>query len=199
MSHYPEFYHSIPKTLAYVTNILQDACKNRHNPCHTMNIAYIHHNMPVCRTVVLRTCDNQLDYLQFNTDYRSPKIDAIKYNQHVAGHFYDNQSKIQLSIHTKAIIHYMDDVAKEAWEKTQILSRQCYLQETAPSYPIAKPDKKKQTMDILDETEKGYFNFCVIRLYIKKIDFLYLHSNANRRILFTKNTHNQFIGEWISP
>jgi hypothetical protein len=165
-----------------------------------MNIAYVDNNIPYCRTVVVRECATDMSYIRFHTDYRSPKIGILKQNPKIAVHFYSLDHKIQLSMNGTASIYYMDKITADAWHKTQFISRQCYLTPNAPSNrcdePLLYRDNAKDT---LFDTEQGYYNFAVIKILIKKIDFLYLHIHNNRRIIFTKNEANQFDGVWCNP
>ena len=199
MNKYPDFYNSIPKTWEYLIGILGNACNDRHSPLRTANVAYVDGNIPYCRTVVLRYCHNDLSYLQFHTDYRSPKVKNLSENPNIAIHFYDKENKIQLSMNGVASVNYMNDTTQEAWHKTQFLSRQGYLHANSPNIPLCDPDLyHKNTVKSIIETEHGYYNFAVIKIMIHKIDFLYLHGNGNRRIIFTKNDVHEFNGEWFS-
>lgn len=200
---YPQFYNSIALTFDHIRHILTNSYTNRNSPFRTMNICYNDTQRPYCRTVVLRYCDNNLSYLQCHTDYRSPKISALQQNPHIALHFYDPQSKVQISMNGTATIHYMNDIAKTAWKKTQTLSRRCYLTPLPPSTLIPEPhsgfdDKFTNNTQTSEETEQGYHNFSVIRVEIQQIDWLYLHSHGNRRIIFTKN-NAEFHGSWCIP
>lgn len=200
---YPDFYNSIPKSLQYIRKSLTHGFLNRQSAFRTMNLCYIYDNKPYCRTVVLRDCHDDLLYLQCHTDYRSPKIQALRENNQIAAHFYDSHSKIQITLNGTANIHYKDDIAKKAWDNTQVLSRRCYLSQLPPSYITTEADTGfdvkfiNNTQNYAD-TEIGYDNFSVIRIMLQKIDWLYLHAHGNRRIIFTKNT-TEFKGQWCIP
>ena len=50
----------------------------------------------------------------------------------------------------------------------------------------------------LEESEKGYENFCVIETYIKSIEWLYLVANGHRRAKFLLK--NDIIDKkWLIP
>ncbi len=200
---YPDFYNSIPLTFETIQQCLTQGVSDRNSHFRTMNLSYINQNMPFCRTVVLREYDADLAYLQYHTDYRSPKIQALSENNNVAVHFYDSQSKIQMSMNGLAIIHHKDDIAENAWQKTQILSRRCYLSQYAPTTLVSEPhngfdEKFKGNTQTYADTHIGYDNFSVVRIMIKTIDWLYLHMHGNRRIIFTNDTTG-FNGQWCIP
>lgn len=200
---YPSFYNNINNSFIHIQDILVDAVNNRYSPFRTMNIGYINDNVPMSRVVVLRHCETDLSFLQFHTDYRSPKIKALTKNHFISALFYDHTTKLQLSINGKAQIHYKDTVAEKAWEKTQILSRRCYLSLNPPSTLIPEADagfdsKFMNNTQTLAETEAGYDNFAVVRIYINQIDWLYLHAHGNRRIIFTPSNKG-FDGQWYAP
>jgi hypothetical protein len=168
-----------------------------------MNIAYVSDNIPYCRAVVLRYCHDDLSYLQFHTDYRASKIKNLTDNPNIALNFYDHKAKMQLSMNGTTCVHYMNDVTQAAWHKTQFLSRQCYLETNPPNISLCDPAlyHKNKVKNII-ETEHGYYHFAVIKIIIDKIDFLYLHGNGNRRIIFTKDDNKDndiFRGEWSVP
>jgi pyridoxamine 5'-phosphate oxidase len=200
---YPQFYNSIPLTFDHMCDVLTNSYQNRNSPFRTMNICYIDTQKPYCRSVVLRHCDDNLVYLQFHTDYRSPKINALQQNPEIALHFYDSPSKTQITMNGIATIHYMNDISETSWAKTQTLSRRSYLTHLPPSTLIPEPhsgfdNKFIDNTQTPKETEQGYDKFAVVRVDIQKIDWVYLHAHGNRRIIFTKND-TEFNGSWCIP
>jgi len=204
---YPEFYNSIPQSLDHLKSLISQGISSRHTPFRTMNLCYIKDNTPVCRTVVIRQSDPDLSFIQCHSDYRSPKIKALMQHNQVAFHCYDSTSKVQLSMNGTAKVHYQDAITEQSWDKTQILSRRCYLSPLAPSSLITEPSagfdpefiNNTQTKE---DTHIGYDNFAVIRVHLHQIDYLYLHKHGNRRIVFTKNkpmTDSSFDGTWCIP
>jgi pyridoxine/pyridoxamine 5'-phosphate oxidase len=84
------------------------------------------------RIVVLRGAFKDKRVLRFHTDLRSSKISALKNNNNIYFLFYNKKRKIQVRAKGVATIHYQDEVTKEAWAKTQVISRKCYLASQAP-------------------------------------------------------------------
>jgi len=200
----PEFYNSISFSYEYIKTQLLDAMGNRKNGLRTMQLCYIKGETPFCRTVVLRHCAPDLSSLHCHSDYRSPKVKAMMSKPNVSIHFYDPALKIQLSMNGMSEIQYKNAITEASWEKTQTLSRRCYLSRNAPSDLLKEPnagfaEKFENNTQTKEETEIGYDNFCVIKTYIHQIDYLYLHKLGNRRILFQKDAHNEFAGQWLAP
>ena len=88
-------------------------------------------------------------------------------------------------------------------EKTQIISRKCYLAEKAPGtvsispnpgYPKELEGKNPK----IEDTEIGFENFCVIESKIDEMEWLYLASQGHRRALIKINENN-VTTEWLTP
>tara|TARA_B100000401_G_scaffold25872_1_gene15445 strand:- start:42 stop:653 length:612 start_codon:yes stop_codon:yes gene_type:complete len=155
------------------------------------------------RVVVLRKFDPINMILNFHTDYRSPKVSNLKQNNKSMLVFYDHKLKIQMRIKTTSIINYQNEIAKEMWDKTKLLSRKCYLTSKDPSSLTSLPEdgipehltgKEPE----FEESEKGYKNFTVIENKINEIDWLYLEISGHRRLnLLFQNNKPQF--QWLIP
>ena len=155
------------------------------------------------RVVVLRKFDPIKMILNFHTDYRSPKVRNLKKNNKSIFVFYDHKSKIQMRIKTTSVLHYQNETAKEAWDKTRLLSRKCYLTSKDPSSFTSIPEdgipkhlngKEPQ----FEESEKGFENFTVVENKIDEIDWLYLEITGHRRLnlIFKKNKPEY---QWLIP
>ena len=152
------------------------------------------------RVVVLRKFDPINMILNFHTDYRSPKVSNLKQNNKSMLVFYDHKLKIQMRIKTTSIINYQNEIAKEMWDKTKLLSRKCYLTSKDPSSLTTLPEDGIPEHLIgkepeFEESEKGYKNFTVIENKINEIDWLYLEISGHRRlILCFKIINHSFSG-----
>ena len=153
------------------------------------------------RVVVLRKADEKNLSLQFHSDIRSTKINAIKKNPNSSLLFYGKKEKIQLRMKVESKLHYNDEITKESWDKTGHISRKCYLVTNGPGTESDKPtsglDNKFDNFDYTkEESEAGYKNFCVIRCKVKSIEWLYLAAKGHRRALidFENNKKN-----WLIP
>ena len=155
------------------------------------------------RVVVLRNFDPINMILNFHTDYRSPKVSNLKENNKSMFVFYDHKLKIQMRIKTTSVINYQNEIAKEMWDKTKLLSRKCYLTSKDPSSLTSLPEDGIPEHLIgkepeFEESEKGYKNFTVIENKINKIDWLYLEISGHRRLnLLFQNNKPQF--QWLIP
>ena len=155
------------------------------------------------RVVVLRKFDPINMILNFHTDYRSPKVSNLKQNNKSMLVFYDHKLKIQMRIKTTSIINYQNEIAKEMWDKTKLLSRKCYLTSKDPSSLTTLPEDGIPEHLIgkepeFEESEKGYKNFTVIENKINEIDWLYLEISGHRRLnLMFQNNKPQF--QWLIP
>ena len=155
------------------------------------------------RIVVLRGAFKDKRVLRFHTDLRSSKISALKNNNNIYFLFYNKKRKIQVRAKGVATIHYQDEVTKEAWEKTQVISRKCYLASQAPGsvsdtphpgYPKELEGKNPN----IEDTEIGFDNFCVIESKINEMEWLYLASQGHRRAkILIKD--QKIITDWLTP
>ena len=187
-----------------IKNLLTIGVEDRKHTFHTPIFSNNNNDMTNSRVVVLRNFKHNKMTLIFNTDYRSPKIIELKKNNKTSFVFYDTKIKIQLRIKTLTKIHYNNDVTLEAWEKTRLFSRKCYLTEKAPSSPTNIPEDGisehlKGINPEQKESENGYKNFSVIENFIQEIDWLYLAASGHRRLKILVNNKNEFTFEWIIP
>ena len=154
------------------------------------------------RVVVLRKADEKNLSLQFHSDIRSTKIDAIKKNPNSSLLFYGKKEKIQLRMKVESKLHYKDDITKVSWDKTGHISRKCYLVTNSPGTKSKKPtsglDNKFDNFDFTkEESEAGYKNFCVIKCKIKSIEWLYLAAKGHPRALIKFEGSKKF--SWLIP
>ena len=154
------------------------------------------------RVVVLRKVDEKNLSLQFHSDIRSTKIDAIKKNSNSSLLFYGKKEKIQLRMKVESQLHYNDEITKESWNKTGHISRKCYLVTNGPGTKSEKPtsglDNKFDNFDFTkEESEAGYKNFCVVKSKIKSIEWLYLAAKGHRRALIDFQGSKKF--SWLIP
>ena len=155
------------------------------------------------RIVVLRGAFKDKRVLRFHTDLRSSKISALKNNNNIYFLFYNKKRKIQVRAKGVATIHYQNEVTKEAWGKTQVISRKCYLASQAPGsvsdtphpgYPKELEGKNPN----IEDTEIGFDNFCVIESKINEMEWLYLASQGHRRAkILIKD--QKIITDWLTP
>ena len=181
---------------------IKDGVLSRKSHFHTMQCGYNDLlGFPTIRTVVLRYAEHDISELRFHTDIRSKKVAALKNNNKISVHFYDVLDKTQICGTGTATVHHHDDISNQAWDKTNILSRRCYLSELPPStvmdYPASGlPEQFLENTHTIEDTHIGQDNFCVIALHIQQWDILYLKSSGNIRIHFDIENNTR---QWIIP
>lgn len=186
-----------------IWSMLEDAVLNRKSNFRTPIFISSNNDEPDGRVVVLRGADKNQRSLSFHSDYRSNKVNLIKKNSKGALVFYDKKEKIQLRIKVQCSINFKNNISKKAWEKTQQISRKCYLASLAPGTKLEEPgssiDKKFEAFEYsFEESEMGEDNFCVVTCKIITIEWLYLSVKGHRRakIYFDKQ-ENHF--NWLAP
>ena len=153
------------------------------------------------RIVVLRKSDKKNNIVQFHSDIRSDKIEILKKNSSAAMLFYDKEEKIQVRLKIECIINHENNITKESWEKTQHISRKCYLVDNGPGTKSDIPTSGlKPELDNFDYTkeqsEEGYKNFTVIQCKVKSLEWLYLAAKGHRRARFDLETNKD---NWLIP
>ena len=108
------------------------------------------------RIVVLRKSDKENNLVQFHSDIRSDKIAKLEANKNAAMLFYDKEEKIQVRLKVECNINHQNDVTKQSWEKTQHISRKCYLVDNGPGKESNKPTSGlKPELDNFDYSKIG--------------------------------------------
>ena len=199
----PDYYNDLEKIYSKIWELLNSGLKNRDAPFHIPIFICGNNRKFDGRIVVFRGLDKEEKKIWFHTDIRSNKVKILKSNYKSNLLFYDKSEKIQLRISGKAKINHLNSITKHAWKKTVHMSRQCYLGNKAPGSTINIPtsglDEKIDNLKYtLDESEIGYKNFCVIEIYIKSIEWLYLAAKGHRRAYFNLNK-KQLEKKWLIP
>ncbi len=170
---------------------------------HTMVFSNMQNNKVESRCVVLRDFDSDKRILVFNTDIRSPKVEAIRLNPKTHCLFYHFREKIQLRIEAYSTVHCDDSIHKDYWDKTSLSSRRCYLTKYNPSQTIEKmddgiPEELNARIPSALESESGRVNFAVVVNKIISIDWLFLSSRGHQRALYDFNGE-KIKKQWIAP
>jgi len=199
----PDYYNDLNKVYLKIWELLKIGLQDRNLPFHIPVFISGDKKNIDGRIVVLRGVDENEKKIWFHSDIRSNKIKIIKSNPETVLLFYDKSEKIQLRISGNTKINYQNHITKNSWKKTAHMSRQCYLGDQAPGSNISLPtsglsadvDNLKYTKE---ESEIGYKNFCVIEIYIKSIEWLYLAAKGHRRAYFNLNK-KQLEKKWLIP
>ena len=199
----PDYYNNLDKVYLKIWELLKIGLQNRNLPFHITVFICDNKSKSDGRIVVLRGVDEKEKKIWFHSDIRSNKIKILKSNPKGTLLFYDKSEKIQLRISGSAKINYQNDISKKAWKKTAHMSRQCYLGDKAPGSDASEPTSGlTNDVDNLkyskEESEIGYKNFCVIEIFVKSIEWLYLAAKGHRRAYFTLK-NNSLEKKWLIP
>ena len=168
---------------------------------HTPSIATLSQSEVSMCTVVLRKAIPTERALRFHTDIRSNKWAELALNNSISALFYDASARIQLRVKGKAILHFNNELTREAWEKTTLSSRKCYLTEFSPSSLVASPTSglaeaiEQENFSLL-ESEVGFQNFGIISIQVESIDWLWLNHAGHRRAFFD---YKKDSFQWMIP
>lgn len=177
---------------------LVKSVKEGSNPYHIFTLSTIKDDYPELRMVVLRKVNLNPFQIFFNSDVRSPKYSQLKNNKFCNILFYNQVRKVQLRFQCSVNIHYKNNTAEKAWDKTALQSRKCYM---APFNPSTKLNKWHPNIPIdcitrdpsAEESELGYNNFMHVELNIIKADILELHYNGHIRFEVLQNNEFNFL------
>ena len=102
-----------------------------------------------------------------------------------------------------ATIHYKDDLTKEVWDRTQVISRKCYLATNAPGTTSEDPTSGIPEQYVgknvpKEESESGYKNFSIIESKIHSFEWLYLASKGHRRAKIELGKNSSKV-HWVTP
>jgi hypothetical protein len=191
------FYNDLEASLAEAWRRLEDGVRNRKSGFHTVQLATVATDgAPNVRTCVLRAVDPDVRWLQVHTDRRGRKPVEIAQEPRATIHGYDALAKIQVRATGTAVIHADDEVAEAAWARTRWFSRECYRLQPGPGTPIEGPDGA-DVPEVTDQ-EIGRENFAVLRLWVDRMEWLYLAAAGHRRALFDWSTGTRN-ATWLVP
>jgi len=197
----PNYYNNIDLILDEIWSLLQRGVADRNEDFRLPVVIVNSTESAEGRVVVLRGAFKDKNILRFHTDFRSSKIKSLKENKKIYFVFYNKKRKIQVRAEGVAIVHKDNEITKEAWTKTQMMSRKCYLSPQAPGDFIndsASNLSKDMGNEIptYEQSEIGYKNFCVIESKIKSFEWLYLASQGHRRAKFILDENKS---TWLVP
>ena len=195
------YYEDFVEIKKKIWSMLNNAVKDRNSQFRIPVFSCGNNDNIESRIVVLRKSDEKNKIVQFHSDIRSDKIDILKKNPKASFLFYDKELKIQVRLKVEAIINHKNDVTKQSWEKTQHISRKCYLVDNGPGTISDEPTSGlKPELDNFnytkEQSEEGYKNFTVIQCKIKSIEWLYLAAKGHRRARFDLENGRE---NWLIP
>ena len=195
------YYEDFTEIKKKIWSMLDNAVKDRSSPFRIPVFICGDQSGLDGRIVVLRKTDQSNNIIQYHSDIRSDKIEKLKSNKNAALLFYDKDEKIQVRLKVECVINHNNDITKMSWEKTQHISRKCYLVDNGPGTESDIPTSGlKPELDNFDYTkeqsEEGYKNFTVIQCKIKSIEWLYLAAKGHRRAIFDLQNNRD---SWLVP
>lgn len=201
MNNIPNYYNNIDLILDEIWSLLQRGVVDRNEDFRLPVVIVSSNDSAEGRVVVLRGAFKDKNILRFHTDFRSSKIKSLKENKKIYFVFYNKKRKIQVRAEGIATVHKDNELTKEAWTKTQMMSRKCYLSPQAPGDFIndSASDLSKDMgneIPTYEQSEVGYKNFCVIESKIKSFEWLYLASQGHRRAKFMLDENKS---TWLVP
>jgi hypothetical protein len=184
-------------------DLLEKATHRPRDPFYTPAIATVAGDRADLRTVVLRKVSRKERTLWFFSDIRAGKISEIRQTASVGWLFWNPRKLLQLRIRSKAVIHHMDQLAQDQWEKVPPVSRMNYSALIAPGteapadaqiYPVAEQGADSMGK-ALDEAQK---HFALVNCQVDHIDVLHLHPEGHQRLeLVWKG--GEWKGSWLVP
>ena len=195
------YYEDFVEIKKKIWSMLNNAVKDRNSQFRIPVFSCGNNDNIESRIVVLRKSDENNNIVQFHSDIRSDKIDILKKNPKASFLFYDKELKIQVRLKVDAIINHNNNVTQQSWEKTQHISRKCYLVDNGPGTISDEPTSGlKPELDNFnytkEQSEEGYKNFTVIQCKIKSIEWLYLAAKGHRRARFDLENGRE---NWLIP
>jgi pyridoxamine 5'-phosphate oxidase len=183
--------------------LLNGSLKGR-DAFHNATVANINKQGINMRTVVLRKVDTEQKALTFHTDMRSGKWKELNEDNNISCLLYDAAAGVQIRLAGKVTLHNDDEMAEEAWLKSNPNSRKIYMGEVAPSKNTELPTSGlpaafESANPTLEESETGRKNFGVIVLKVNWMEWLWLNSKGHRRASFTYNDDDTFEATWLVP
>ncbi len=197
----PAYYEDFNEIKKKIWLMLDDAVKNRSSQFRIPTFICGNGDNLDGRIIVLRKSDQSNNLVQFHSDIRSDKIEILKKNPNAAMLFYDKEEKIQVRLKVNCVINYNNEITKTSWDKTQHISRKCYLVDNGPGtvsdFPTSGLKPELDNFEYTKEqSEEGYKNFTVIQCKIKSIEWLYLAAKGHRRARFDLENNND---SWLVP
>ena len=195
---------SLPDILELIWDALHRGATDRRHPFHLPTLATRGaSDFPEARIVVLRRAERTTRELVCHTDARSGKVGEITADPRVTWLFYDPEMRHQFRVRAHAEVLVEGPLFEDAWKRSDVSARRCYLAPRAPSsvseHPTANlPESHVDRNPTLEESEAGKANFSVLRSEIISIERLHLASDGHRRVRFDF-IDGTWQGVWIEP
>ena len=155
--------------------------------------------MPQARTIALRAADRAAARLEFHTDARSAKAEALRANARATVLVWDPATAIQVRFGGVARLHQGDGRARAAWADASQLSRAACAVDAVPSTPLPEATAFGDLPQADGGTgELAFARFALIVFEADEIDWLWLGPGDLRRARFFWNG-SDWVGYWAAP
>lgn len=198
-------FTNLDAVLNHVWTEIQTAAEDPGHVYRHLTFGTVHNEAPDLRTVVLRQVEEEQRCLQFHTDRRSGKVEALRENDRIVWHGWNADARQQIRLYGTASVHLDDDVAMDLWESQSPESLDVYVRPSAPGTPLDEPGDGlrpavKSDPITEDDVAAGRQNFAAIRTVIDRIVWLHLHPDGHYRARFEYQQDQQsFDGTWVVP
>lgn len=201
----PAHYGSLEAIEREAFALLSRGANDRRSACHTtVFVTSGLDGCPAARTVVLRGFAPEPPMISFHTDIRSGKIAELAENDRAAAVFYDPDGKVQIRASGACSIHHKDPVAQSVWDRLGVSARRTYL--GAPPGDLSDqptsglPEFLETNAASLEQSERGFEHFAILRLHVRALEWLYLCARGHRRARFSwaKNGGKR-TATWLVP
>lgn len=183
---------------------LQDACANRHSPLRTLSLASLTEDgWPEVRTVVFRGFDAQRRQVRMHTDWRSPKVAALRRDPRATLLWYAPGWKLQVRAKATVTVHHQDAVTAACWADSDPRSRRTYSAPQAPGTPTVHgvtdlAPHLAHAIATEENTAAGVAHFTVLLAELQTMEWLMLSAEGNRRGCFHAKG-DAWRHEWLAP
>ncbi len=198
-------YEDLDAVRELVWERLEAAAQEPGHPYRTLTFGTVQEEAPDLRTVVLRTVAPEDRRLQFHTDRRSGKVEALRANNRIAWHGWDPETRQQIRLYGTGTVHLDDEVAMALWESQSPASLTVYVRPPSPGTPLEVPEdglrpvvKSESVTD--DDVAEGRQHFAAVRTVIDEVEWLHLHPEGHYRARFKYQPEKEtFEGSWVVP
>jgi pyridoxamine 5'-phosphate oxidase len=200
----PPHYDDLDAALAHAWQLLGRGAADRRSPMHTPVVATSDAlGKPDARIMVLREARQSDGHLRFHTDSRSDKARLIGSGAAVSVLAYHPGENIQLRLSGTARIDSSSETRAQAWARTSLYGRRCYLGEVGPggASDMATSGLPTELEGIEPTTERtlpGLANFALVWVDVRTIEWLFLAHVGHRRARFERGT-GHWTGRWLIP
>lgn len=183
----PAFYNDLALTLESAWRMLAQGATDRDAPLHVLSVANIDlAGNPQQRCMVLRECYRNERVLHFHTDLRSAKVAQFSAAPRLSMLGYDHGRRTQLRLSGETTILTEGALVDRAWQTMRNISRVAYRSRVAPGTHFASADDHEALTgeEITAHDAFARENFCVVRVSVHELEWVYLNAAGNRRAIF---------------